>query len=66
MEQPEADPDVVRQLMFNRVLSFVRSLSYEGVTVADFDAQMGTLACSLAGVGFTVSVNLREPEPATG
>jgi hypothetical protein len=64
MEQPEADPDVIQQLMFNRILLFMRSLSYEGVTVAGFDASTATLACSLAGVNFAVNVSLREAEPA--
>jgi len=50
MEQGAADPRVVQQLMFNRTLSFVRSLSVEGVTVVGLDATTGTLACSHAGV----------------
>jgi len=60
MERTEVDADIVRQLMFNRILSFVRSFSYEGVTVAGFDAKTGTIACSLAGVNFVVTVSLRE------
>ena len=62
MEQAQADPRVVQQLMFNRILSFVRSLSYEGVAVASHDAKTGTLACSLAGVNFVVGVSLREQQ----
>ena len=46
--------------MFNRILSFVRLLSVDGVTVAGFDAKTGTLACSLAGVNFVVEVSLEE------
>ena len=66
MEQGAADPRVVQQLMFNRTLSFVRSLSVEGVTVVGLDATTGTLACSHAGVNFVVSVSLLEADPATG
>ena len=63
MNQAEAHPSVVRQLMFNRILSFVQS--YEHVTVAGFDAKTGTLEGSLAGVSFVVNVSLREQtEPA--
>jgi hypothetical protein len=65
MEQGLADPSVVQQLMFNRILSSVRSLSIDGVVVTGFDAKTGTLACRLAGVHFVVSVSLREPEPTT-
>ena len=64
MKQAETDPRVVQQLMFNQILSFMQFLSVEGVTVAGFDAETATLACSLAGVNFVVSVSL--PEPATG
>jgi hypothetical protein len=52
--------------MFNRILSYVRLLAVEGVTVAGFDAKMGTLVCSLAGVSFVVSISLGESEPASG
>jgi hypothetical protein len=62
MEQAQADPSVVQQLMFNRILSFVKLLSVEGVTVVGADARGGTLTCSLAGVNFLVSVILRDPE----
>jgi hypothetical protein len=62
----QAEPRVVQQLMFNRMVSSVRLLSVDGVTIAGFDAKTGTLACSLAGVNFVVTVSLREAEPATG
>jgi len=54
--QEEVDPQVVQQLMFNRMVAFVRSLSYVGVTVANLDAQTGTLKGSLLGVSFVVNV----------
>jgi hypothetical protein len=66
MEQAQADPRVVQQLMFNRILSCVRLSSVEGVTIVGFDAKTGTLTCSLAGVNFVVSVSLREAEPHVG
>ena len=66
MDKAQADPRVVQQLMFNRILSYVQLLSVEGVAVAGFDAKTGTLACSLAGVNFVVRVNLTEAEPASG
>lgn len=58
----QAEPRVVQQLMFNRILSYVRLLSVDGVTVTSFDATTGTLACSLAGVNVVVSVSPREAE----
>ena len=64
MEQAHADPQVVQQLMFNRILSYVRLLSVDGVTVTGFDAATGALAGSLAGVSFVVSVSLGAAEPA--
>jgi hypothetical protein len=60
MTHGKPHPRVVQQLMFNRILSFVRLLSVDGVTVAGFDAKTGTLACSLAGVNFVVEVSLEE------
>jgi hypothetical protein len=66
VKEAEFDPRVVQQLMFNRILSYVRLLAVEGVTVAGFDAKMGTLVCSLAGVSFVVSISLGESEPASG
>ena len=66
MEPAEADPRVVQQLMSNRILSFMRSLSVDGVTVTGFDARTGTFACCLAGVNFVVSISLGDAEPATG
>jgi hypothetical protein len=65
MEQGQADPRVVQQLMFNRILSCVRLSSVEGVTVVGFDSKEGALACSLAGVNFIVSVSVRVADPAT-
>lgn len=64
MEEAQAHPRVVQQLMFNRVLSYLQLLSVDGVTVAGFDPNTGTLACSLAGVNFVVSVSLKDAEPA--
>jgi hypothetical protein len=58
------DPRVVQQLMFNRILSYVKLLWVEGVTVAGFDPKTGTLVGSLAGVHFVVNVNLGE-KPAS-
>jgi hypothetical protein len=60
MGQAEADPSVVQQLMFNRILAFVRTLSVDQVTVAGYDAETGTLEGSLAGVNFVVNVSLGE------
>jgi hypothetical protein len=65
MEHEQADPRVVQQLMFNRVLSFLRTLGIDGVAVADISPGTGTLTCSLAGVTFAVNVSLKEPKPAT-
>jgi hypothetical protein len=59
----QAEPHVIQQLMFNRILSYVRLLSVDGVNVTGFDATTGTLVCSLAGVNVVVSVNPREAEP---
>jgi hypothetical protein len=64
MEQGQADPCVVQQLMFNRILSCVRLSSVEGVIVLGLDAKKGTLACNLAGVNFLVSVSVRVADPA--
>jgi hypothetical protein len=58
MTHADADPRIVQQLMFNRILSYVKLLSVEGVTVAGFDAKTGTLVGSLAGVNFVVNVSL--------
>ena len=49
-EGQRAHPHVVQQLMFNRILSHVRLLSIDGVSVLGFDPKTGTLACRLAGV----------------
>jgi len=46
--------------MFNRIVTFVRYLSCEQVTMAGFDAKTGTIAGSLAGVNFVVNVSLGE------
>lgn len=47
----------VQQLMFNRILSAVRLLSVDGVTITRFDAETGTLEGNLAGVHFVVNVS---------
>jgi len=64
MGQDQPDPRVIQQLMFNRILSHVRLLWVEGVTVVGFDAKTSTLVCSLAGVSLEISVSLREPRQA--
>jgi hypothetical protein len=61
--QPGAHPRVVQQLMFNRILSYVRLLSVDGVTVSGFDAKTSTLACTLAGVSVSIRVTLEDAEP---
>jgi hypothetical protein len=58
VKQVQLHARVVQQLMFNRILTFVRLLSIDGVTVAGFDAKSGALACSLAGVNLVVEVTL--------
>jgi len=60
MKQVEFDPSVVQQLMFNRILSFVRSLGDERVIITGWDAKTGTLEGSLSGVNFVVNVSLPE------
>jgi len=52
----QADPRVVQQLMFNRILSSVRLLAIDGVTIAGLDAKAGTFVGGLAGVSFVVNV----------
>jgi hypothetical protein len=66
MDQARADPHVVQQLMFNRLLSYVRLLTVEGVTIAGFDAETGTLVCALAGVDFVVSVSVGKADRTPG
>lgn len=56
----EADQSVVRQLMFNRILAHMRLLWVDGVSVTGFDAETGTVRCSLTGVKVVVSVSLGE------
>lgn len=63
MKEGEADPRVVRQLMFNRILSHVRLLWVEGVTLVGFDAKTSTVVCSVAGVNVVVSVSLSDTAP---
>ena len=58
MEEAGADPRVVQQLMFNRILAYVRLLSCDHVTITGFDVETGTIEGSLAGVGFIVNVSL--------
>lgn len=65
MEVAPADPRVVRQLMFNRILSQVRLLSIDGVTLVGFDAKAGIVTCNLAGVELVVSVSLKEASEQT-
>jgi len=55
----------VQQLMFNRILSAVRRLSVDGVTVTRFDHETGTLEGNLAGVNFVVNISIKPPLPAT-
>jgi len=63
MTRPGPDyPNTIQQLMFNRILGFVRSLAGEHVTVTAFDPETGTLVGSLAGVNFVVNVTLEEPQ----
>ncbi|HKD95329.1 MAG TPA: hypothetical protein VKB43_11540 [Gaiellaceae bacterium] len=50
--------DTVQQLMFNRILAFMQSMSDFGVAVVGFDAQTGTLEGRLSGVDFVVNVSL--------
>jgi hypothetical protein len=58
MEHGHADPTVVQQLMFNRILASVRLLSVDHVTVTGFDPKTGTVAGTLAGVSFVVTVSV--------
>jgi hypothetical protein len=58
--QGEADPSVVQQLMFNRILAYLRPLWIDHVTVTGFDAEAGTIEANLAGVNFVVNVSLEE------
>ena len=53
--------NTVQQLMFNRILAFLQSMSDYGVTVVDFDAQTRTVEGRLSGVNFVVNVTLPEP-----
>ena len=64
MEHGGLDPKVVQQLMFNRILALLRSLSVDQVTVLDADRERGTVECSLAGVNFVVDVSLESGNPA--
>ena len=65
MRQGEADPSVVQQLMFNRILAYLQPLWIDHVTVTKFDAKTGTIEASLAGVNFVVKVSLgKRPGPA--
>jgi hypothetical protein len=58
--QGQADPTVVKQLMFNRILAYLRPLWIDHVTVTRFDAKTGTIEANLAGVNFIVNVSLDE------
>lgn len=66
MEHGEPDPRVVQQLMFNRILAFVRTLSVDQVILAGFDAETSTVEGKLAGVSFVVNVSLGEQKPTGG
>jgi hypothetical protein len=54
------DPRVVQQLMFNRILAYLRPLWVDHVTVTGFDATTGTIEANLAGVTFVVNISLEE------
>jgi hypothetical protein len=56
--QGQADPCVVQQLMFNRILAYLEPLWIDHVTVTRFDAKTGTIEANLAGVNFIVNVSL--------
>ena len=58
IRQGEADPNVVQQLMFNRILAYLRPLWVDHVTVTGFDVKTGTIEANLAGVNFVVNVSL--------
>jgi len=58
--QGQADPRVVQQLMFNRILAYLRPLWVDHVTVTGFDATTGTIEANLAGVTFVVNISLEE------
>jgi hypothetical protein len=58
LKEGEAYPNVVQQLMFNRILASVRLLYVDHVTVTAFDVETGTIEGALAGVKFVVSVKV--------
>jgi len=58
--QGEADPRLVQQLMFNRILAYLRPLRIDHVTITRFDAKTSTIEANLAGVNFIVNVSLEE------
>ena len=60
IRQSGVDPRVVQQLMFNRVLAYLRPLWIDHVTVTGFDATTGTIEANLAGVPFVVNISLKE------
>ena len=60
MKEAQVHPRVVHQLMFNRILAYLRPLWIDHVTVTRFDAKMGTIEANLAGVNFIVNVSLKE------
>jgi hypothetical protein len=60
IRQCEVDPRVVQQLMFNRILAYLRPLWVDHVTVTWFDATTGTIEANLAGVTFLVNISLEE------
>ena len=54
----EAYPDVVQQLMFNRILASVRLLWVDHVAVTAFDVETGTIEGVLGGVNFVVNIKV--------
>ena len=54
----------MQQLMFNRILAYLRPLRVDHVTVTGFDVKTGTIEASLAGVNFVVNVSLGEKKGA--
>jgi hypothetical protein len=56
----EVDPRVVQQLMFNRLLAYLRPMRVDHVTVTGFDATTSTIEATLAGVTFVVNISVEE------
>ena len=65
MSSGKAVPSVVQQLMFNRILAYLRPMWVDHVTVTGFDPKTSTIEGNLAGVTFIINVTLGEkPGPA--